>query len=182
MTTLMNREKLEELFVQLESKLNRSARLCLFGSSPGILLGQPDRQTQDLDVWRNSSSYDASDLKRAMADLGVLWNPMHPPKGGPIYLQVVVPGIVNFPHNLDTAPVYQRGKLTIVMPKPVILSAAKLVRAEEKDLRDICWWMQHASFSLKHLEESGVNRLANPEQREIARRNLVLVRVHTGEG
>lgn len=175
---ILNKESLEDLFVRLSEKIHRRTRLCLFGSSPGILLGQPNRTTQDIDMWRNSSTYDASDLKRAMADLGVLWNPMHPPKGGPVYLQVVVPGIVNFPHALETAPVFKRGMLTIVMPTPVLLSAAKLVRGTEKDLQDICWWMQHRSISLRLLETAGVNRLGNPEQRELARSQLALVRVH----
>lgn len=176
----MNREKLEELFVKLADKLHRSARLCIFGSAPGIILGQPNRNTEDIDMWRPSSTYDASDLKRVMSELDVLWNPMHPPKGsGQIYLQVVQPGIVNFPRDLDTAPVYQRGKLTIAMPTPVVLTASKLVRAEQKDINDIRWWMQEKSITLRQLEERGVNRLANAEQRERARANLTLVKVHT---
>jgi len=115
-----------------------------------------------------------------MDDLGVLWNPMSPPRTGQLYMQVVQPGIVNFPYRLETAPVFQRGLLTVVMPTPVLLSAAKLVRASPKDIQDICWWMQARSITLRQLEQNGVNRLENAEQRERARRELVTVRMHIG--
>jgi hypothetical protein len=175
---VVDKEKIEELFVKLSDGLKRSTRLCLFGSSPAVFLGQPSRQTQDLDVWRPGSTYDATDLKRVMDELGVLWNPMSPPKQGQLYMQVVQPGVVNFPHRLETAPVYQKGNLTVVMPTPVLLSAAKLVRASPRDIQDICWWMQARSISLRQLEQNGINRLENAEQRERARRELVTVRLH----
>jgi len=46
----------------LGQKLAKPATICLIGSSPGIVSGQPDRQSADIDIWRQSSVYDETEL------------------------------------------------------------------------------------------------------------------------
>ncbi|MEY4576914.1 MAG: hypothetical protein RL701_1617 [Pseudomonadota bacterium] len=175
----LDRNKLEEVFQKLGSALYEPATLCIFGSTPGILLGQPSRQTQDVDVWHAQSTYDAGDLSRACTLTGVLYDPKGEVQPDAVYLQIVRPGIVALPQGFETESIARYGKLTVVMPAPVVLSAAKLVRANENDLGDIVWWVRQRSISLQQLEQS-IARLPNQRQQETALENLVFVRLVTG--
>ena len=44
----IERMQLEEIFEKLGKHLTQPAALCIFGSAPAILLGQPSRQTQGM--------------------------------------------------------------------------------------------------------------------------------------
>jgi hypothetical protein len=175
----IERQKLEELFQKLGAELNAPATLCIFGSAPAILLGQPSRQTQDVDVWHPKSNYDAGELARACAALGVLYDPRGELDPNAVYLQIVRPGIVALPSNFDTEAIGRYGRLTVVMPVPVVLSAAKLVRASENDISDIVWWVRHRSIGMKQLEQA-IQQLPSQRQRETAEENLVIVRLVSG--
>lgn len=177
----IERRKLEEIFDRIGKALQRPATLCIFGSAPAILLGQPSRQTQDVDVWHPQSSYDAGDLSRACQATGVLFDPTEELDPHAIYLQIVRPGIVAMPPNFETETIGRYGNLTVVMPTPVVITAAKLVRGSERDIGDIVWWARHRSISLKQMEQS-ISRLPSPRHQETARENLVFVRLVVAEG
>jgi len=174
-------KKIEEMFHKLGQKLHLSTTLCIFGSSPAILLGQPARQTQDVDVWHPSSLYDAGDLSRACSQIGVLYNPTEEIDPDVIYIQIVRPGVVALPNKFETETIGRYGNLTVVMPAPVVLSAAKLVRASKNDVSDIVWWVQQRRINMHQIEQT-IAQLPNQRDQEIARENLVIVRLVAGEG
>jgi hypothetical protein len=175
----IERKKLEDLFQKLGAELNSTATLCIFGSAPAILLGQPSRQTQDVDVWHPKSNYDAGELARACAATGVLYDPTGELDPDAVYLQIVRPGIVALPGNFDTEVIARYGRLTVVMPSPAVLSAAKLVRASENDINDIVWWVRHRSIGIKQLEHA-IQQLPSQRHRETAEENLVFVTLVSG--
>ena len=175
----IERKRLEDLFQRLGAALSSPATLCIFGSAPAILLGQPSRQTQDVDVWHPKSNYDAGELARACAMTGVLYDPMGELDPNAVYLQIVRPGIVALPTEFETESIARFGRLTVVMPAPVVLSAAKLVRASENDISDVVWWVRHRSIGMKQLEKA-VQQLPSQRHRETAAENLVFVRLVSG--
>jgi uncharacterized nucleotidyltransferase DUF6036 len=177
----LDRGKLERVLKDLGNRLYQPTTLCIFGSAPAILLGQPARQTQDVDVWHPQSSYDAGDLARVCEDIGVLYDPRGELDPDSVYIQIVRPGVVALPTSFETESIAQYGRLKVVMPTPVALSAAKLVRATENDVNDIVWWVMQRSIDVKQLEAS-IEQLPDPRHREAARENLVFVRLISGRG
>jgi uncharacterized nucleotidyltransferase DUF6036 len=175
----LDRAKLEGVLKDLGSRLYQPTTLCIFGSAPAILLGQPARQTQDVDVWHPQSSYDAGDLARACEEIGVLYDPRSELNPDAVYVQIVRPGVVALPSSFETEAIGQYGRLKVVMPTPVALSAAKLVRATENDVNDIVWWVMQRSITLKQLEAS-IEQLPEHNHRETARENLIFVRLISG--
>jgi len=173
-------KKIEEMFHQLGQKLYKPTTLCIFGSSPAILLGQPARQTQDIDVWHPGSIYDAGDLSRACSQIGVLYNPTEEIDPDTIYIQVVRPGVVALPEKFETEKIDQYGKLTVVMPAPAVLSASKLVRADRNDIGDIVWWVQQRRIKMQQIEQT-IEQFPDTHDREIARENLILIRLIEGK-
>jgi hypothetical protein len=175
----LDRAKLEDVLRKLGNALYQPTTLCLFGSAPAVLLGQASRQTQDLDVWQPKSSFDAGELARACVAIGVLYDPKGELDPDAVYVQIVRPGIVSLPSDFETETVARYGLLTVVMPTPVALSAAKLARGSENDVNDVVWWALQRSISERQLEEQ-IERLPNPRHRETARENLVFVRLIVG--
>ena len=172
----LDRIKIERIFQQIGRELIRPTTLCIFGSSPAIFCGQQSRQTQDIDVWHVSSVYDGGDLSRACSRVGVLYDPKGEIDPDSIYFQIVRPGIVALPKNFETETLAQFGNLKLVMPAPAILSAAKLVRANENDIRDVVWWIRHRNIK-EHQINHAINNFPDPSDKEIAKENMVFVRL-----
>jgi hypothetical protein len=168
----IDRAKLLSLCDALGRTLTKPTTLCLIGSSPGILRGQPDRQSSDIDVWRPHSSYDETELRRACQMLGLLYDPKAELDPAAIYLQVVEPGIVKLPADFAPEVLGQYGMLTLTMPPPAVLSAAKLTRGSPRDIDDIAWWVKVRALMLHDL---AIATLPDTSQREAARENIVLV-------
>ena len=175
----IERKTVIELFEKLGRKLNQPTTLCVFGSAPAIMLGQPTRQTQVIDVWHSSSTYDAGDLARACSEIGVLYDPKGMINPDSVYIQIVRPGIVALPREFETETIDRYGNLTVVMPSPVVLSAAKLVRANENDVNDIVWWVRHSKIAIEQLEKV-IGQLPSQADQETAKENLVLVQLVSG--
>jgi hypothetical protein len=125
--------------------------ICLIGSSPCILRGQPDRQSADIDIWRPASAYDETDLRRACQELGILFDSKGELDPDAIYLQVVAPGIVKLPEDLPVDILGQYGALTVATPAPALLSAAKLARGEPRDVEDVAWWIKEQALDLSDI-------------------------------
>jgi hypothetical protein len=77
--------------------------------------------------------------------------------------------------DFETEMIGRHGRLTVPMPTPVVLSAAKLVRCGDNDAGDIVWWIRRRRITLKQIE-AAIDRLASPFRQEAARGNLVFVR------
>ena len=71
----IDRDRLVRIFDEIGQKLTAPATICVIGSTPGIILGQPGRQSQDIDVWRPRSQYDETQFRLACQELGLLYDP-----------------------------------------------------------------------------------------------------------
>lgn len=68
------RKGLLEIFEALGRNLPNGATICVIGSSPAIASGQPDRQTPDIDIWRQGSNYDETTFRQACEGPGILFD------------------------------------------------------------------------------------------------------------
>ncbi len=170
----IDRARLLSIFDALGQKLGKPTTICLIGSAPGILCGQPDRQSSDIDIWRPSSVYDETDLRRACRELALLYDPKGELEPDAIYLQIVQPGIVKLPQNFQAEILGRYGALTLAMPAPALLSAAKLVRGEARDIEDIAWWIKERALKLQDIRVA-IGSLPDPSQRAAAHENMVIV-------
>ena len=173
-------KKFDEIFIKLGNELLKPTTLCIFGGLPAVLLGQPTRRTQAIEVYHPRSTYDSGDLEQACARIGILYNPMEEISADATYIQIVRPGVVALPSEFETETLGHYGNLTVVMPAPAVLTAAKLVRASEHDVSDIVWWVQQRRLQMQQIELS-IARLPNRRDRETATENLVLVRLIAGD-
>lgn len=176
---MIDRERATAIFTSLGEALSRPATLCLIGSTPAILLGQDERQTQDIDVWHPASDYDSGALASACREAGLLFDPIGDLDLEAVYLQIVRPGIVSLPADLTLETIARFGDLTVAMPEPAVIAAAKLTRASERDIEDVVWWVRHRALTTPDLE-AAVARLPRVADRETASENLVVVRVVAG--
>jgi hypothetical protein len=169
----IDRERLVTILEALGQKLAKPATICLIGSSPGIVSGQPERQSADLDIWRQSSAYDETEFRRACRELGILFDPKGELDPDAIYVQIVRPGIVNLPASFEVEVLGQYGHLMVVMPAPGLLSAAKLARGESRDIEDVAWWIKERALSMEDIR-AAIATLPNASQREAASENILL--------
>src|ERR1700730_360693 len=169
----IDRARLVRIFAELGQRLASPAMICVIGSTPGMVLGQPDRQSQDIDVWEPHSQYDETQFRRACEELGLLYDPRSELDPDAIYVQIVRPGLVNLPQDFKVEVIGKYGALTVAMPEPALLSAAKLVRGDPRDIEDVAWWMKGA-LSVDEIR-AAIGSLPDPSQREAANENIVLV-------
>jgi hypothetical protein len=170
----IDRDRLVRIFDLLGEKLATPATICVIGSSPAIIMGQPDRMSQDIDVWRQRSDYDETQLRRACEELGLLFDPKGEIEPKAIYLQIIRPGTVNLPHDFAVEVVGRYGALTVVMPQPALLAAAKLVRGDPRDIGDVAWWSKERGLDLDEIK-AVIGTLPDQSQREAAGENIILV-------
>lgn len=174
----IDRARLVRIFDELGQKLVEPALICVIGSTPGIILGQPGRQSQDIDVWRPYSRYDETQFRRACQELGLLYDPRRELDPDAIYIQIVRPGLVNLPKDFKVEILGEYGALKVAMPEPALLSATKLVRGDPRDVEDVTWWIKERALGLAEIR-AAVDMLPDSSQREIAGENMVLVELVT---
>ena len=127
------------VLTELSSALGKEGapvRLCLIGSAACLFGGMEGRTSSDLDVWKPASDYDRAELKSAAEKVGLLFDPKSTLEPGKPYLQLVEPGLTQL-GEFEPVTVDRIGRLQIVRPPVENLVAAKLLRAEPKDLGDI---------------------------------------------
>jgi hypothetical protein len=170
----IDRDRLVRIFVDLGRRLSTPATICAIGSTPGIVLGQPGRQSRDIDVWHPQSQYDETQFRRACEELGLLYDPRSELDPDAIYVQIVRPGLVRLPQDFRVEIVGQYGALTVAMPEPALLSAAKLARGDPRDIEDVAWWAKERALNLDDIR-AAIGSLPEPFQREAAGENILLV-------
>lgn len=111
-------------------------RLCLIGSAACLFGGMEGRTSSDLDVWRPASDYDRGELKVAAEKAGLLFDPKQTLEPNQPYLQLVEPGLTQL-GSFEPVFIDRIGRLHLYRPPVENLIAAKLIRAEPKDLGDI---------------------------------------------
>ena len=172
----IDRDKLRELLKQLGKALKKPTTLCLIGSAPGILAGQTDRNTSDLDVWKPYSNFVEEDFLAACRKVGLLFNPKGEVEETDIYVQIVEPGIVAVPKEFIPEAAETFGKLRVVTPPAAAIAASKLLRAAPHDIADIGWWMRHRALTIEEIE-AAISSLPRRVDRETAGENLIFVQL-----
>lgn len=170
-------EMLEKVSQQL-SPSGPPVRLCLIGSAACLLGGMDGRTSVDLDVWKPSSDYDRSELRQATEAAGLLFDPKSELEPEKPYLQIVEPGLTQL-GAFEPVFVDRFGRLEIYRPPIENIIAAKLIRAELKDISDIRFLI-----SLHRPEVARIRELVATfptEARVKATENLVYLDVFTDQ-
>jgi hypothetical protein len=169
-------------WLQALARINQSlqqqgaaARLTLVGSATGILIGQPGRTSNDLDVWRPSSHYEFATLKKAVEEAGLLFDPKSTVEPETPYVQLIDPGIVQTGKYEQAEPLEKFGALQLDRPPIANLIASKLVRAESKDLEDIAYLLANYRPERGDIEQAIQSMPAQARRR--ASENLVYLEV-----
>jgi hypothetical protein len=170
----IDRSRLIQIFDELGQKLPKPTTICVIGSAPGIVSGQPDRQSAHIDVWQPRSGYDETEFRRACRELGIAFDPKGELDPDAIYVQIVRPGVVKLPPDFKVDLLGQYGNLIVVMPEPSLLSAAKLVRGQPRDIEDVAWWIKERALDLAEVS-TAVSSLPDPADRDAAQGNIILV-------
>jgi hypothetical protein len=172
----IDRERLRDILKRLGQALTRPTTLCLIGSTPGILAGQTDRNTSDIDVWEPRSKFNEDDFVQACRKVGLLYNPKGDLQESDIYVQIVEPGIVSVPLEFEPNSIASFGKLKVFAPPASAIAASKLVRAARHDIEDIGWWMRHRALTIEEIK-TAIQTLPRKVDRETAGENLVFVQL-----
>lgn len=68
-------------------------KICLIGSGACLLeAGMPGRVSHDLDIWQPASSFDLGELRQAVIDAGLVFDPRGALPPDRPYVQLVNPG------------------------------------------------------------------------------------------
>jgi hypothetical protein len=170
----LGRDEWLEKLTRVDQSLRQqgvTALLTLVGSAAGILAGQPGRTSIDLDVWKPKSSYEFQALKKAVEEAGLLFDPKSTLEPDTPYIQLVEPGVAETGAFETTETLEQFGALRLERPPIANLVAAKLLRAEPRDLEDIAFLMSRYRPAWQDIEQA-VNTMPRPA-REKAAENLV---------
>ena len=130
----------------------------------------------DLDVWKPTSNYDASELKKAVEASGLLFNPTEIEENIPSkpYIQIVEPGICQL-GSFKTQSLDKMGNLDLLCPPVENLIASKLLRSDAKDLEDITWICSNYAPNITKVKE--IIKTFPSKQKGIALENLVYLEV-----
>lgn len=173
--------ELKALLQRIDANLTSEQMVCLIGGAATILLGQPSRATEDIDVWANASRIDVPSLKHATEAAGLTFDPKYDFPALP-YLQIVHPGIVQVPM-WDPATNTWSGKpskqlwsgkfLRVTCPPEEAIVASKLIRGNDRDLEDCLWLMTAQGLDAQAIR-TAIRKLPDP-QKEQASDNLELL-------
>jgi hypothetical protein len=149
-------------------------RLCLIGSAACLFGGMDGRTSSDLDIWKPASDYDLRELRTAAEKAGLLFDPKQTLDPDRPYLQLIEPGLTQL-GEFTPVLIERIGRLHLYRPPVENLIAAKLIRAEPKDLGDIRFLVSRHRPDLQRVRSiiGGFNSRA----RQSATENLVYLDV-----
>jgi hypothetical protein len=150
-----------------------TAQLTLVGSAVGILAGQPDRSSIDLDVWKPTSNYRYQALKQAVEEAGLLFDPKATLEPDIPYVQIVEPGLAQTGQFDHPEVMEQFGALRLERPPIANLVAAKLVRAEPRDLEDIAFLLATYRPVRQEIEQA-VRSMPHPARQQAIENSVYL--------
>ena len=111
----------------------------------------PGRVSHDLDIWQPASSYDLGELRQAVQQAGLLFDPRGALEPDLPYVQIVNPG----PTQVGTfeAVFWARfGRLHVYLPPWPNWVAAKLVRGDPRDVEDALFVAQKQGVRMTEVE------------------------------
>lgn len=149
-------------------------RLCLIGSAACLFGGMEGRASLGLDIWKPASDYDRLELARAAKAAGLLFDPKTTLEPDTPYLQLVEPGLTQVG---EFVPIFieRLGRLHLLRPPVEHLVAAKLIRAEPKDLEDVAFLISRHRPDPQRIRQIVAG--FEPVARERATENLVYLDV-----
>lgn len=173
----LDREAWSTVLEDMAQRLGKEGpplRLCLIGSAACLFGGMEGRTSADLDIWKPASDYDRLELKAAVEQAGLLFDPKQTLEPERPYLQLVEPGLTQVG---DFEPVFVErvGRLHLYRPPVENLIAAKLIRAEPKDLSDIRFLLSRHRPSIDRVR--GIVAQFPQPARQRATENLVYLDV-----
>ena len=177
MPTALNGEEWMAVLERLAAALppdGQPLRLCLIGSAACLFGGMEGRTSGDLDIWKPASDYDRLELKTATEQAGLLFDPKTTLEPETPYLQLVEPGLTQL-GPFEPVLVERLGRLHIYRPPAENLVAAKLIRAEPKDLGDIRFLISRHRPDLDRIRQIVAG--FEPHARQRASENLVYLEV-----
>lgn len=177
MPAALNREEWMAVLERLAGALNPAGpplRLCLIGSAACLFGGMEGRTSADLDVWKPASDYDRFELQAAAEKAGLLFDPKTTLEPDTPYLQLVEPGLTQL-GPFEPVLLERLGRLHVYRPPAENLVAAKLIRAEPRDLGDIRFLVSHYRPDLQRVRQ--IVAAFEPHARERATENLVYLDV-----
>lgn len=185
----MNRKELIDVFQRIDDALSAPQTLCVIGASAVLAYGHSVRQTDDIDVWRPASRINDRQIARAAEAAGIVVDRgTDLPEG--VYMQLIEPGVVQLPAFRDgvwatgeaRVTLWEGDRLTVEAPPPSVVVAAKLVRAEDRDIDDCVYLVRAKGLSVDAIMRA-IGTIPHPMAREAAAGNLVLLQVVvTGTG
>lgn len=180
---MITRQELRLIVERIDGGLGEEQTICLIGSAATILMGQQNRNTEDIDVWQRASRFQDRILRKAVEDAGLLFDPKDDEPGLP-YIQVIHPGIVQVPgYNPETGlwlgdrkaeTVWQGEMLTVTIPPAEAIIASKMIRFEDRDITDSIWLMAARAVDAKAVIRA--IRQLPPEKREDAEANFDILK------
>lgn len=174
-------KELRDLLHGIDANLASPGRICLIGSGATILLGQPARQTDDIDVWARASRVALDQLRAAAEAAGLGFDPGDEFPKLP-YLQIIHPGIVHVPGwnpekrewlGEPEREAWIGKRLVVTVPPPRVIAASKLIRGDDRDLEDCLWLMAAHDIEARDVMQAIKALPRNP--REKATDNLKIL-------
>ncbi len=146
----MNAASLREYLAHLDDVLDEPVRLCLYGSTPLMLMGQEDRSSLDIDVAAPYSSANERTLTEAAKQIGLPLNPADDYEGdhiewvGPLRLCLASP-------EENSMILWQGSWITaFTLPIPDLI-ASRLIRYDPTDQADIQFMLVHQPASIEDI-------------------------------
>ena len=136
---------------QALGKKGPPVRVCLIGSAACLFGGMAGRTSADLDIWRPASDYDRIELKAAAEKAGLLFDPKQTLEPDRPYLQLIEPGITQL-GQFKPILIEKIGRLRLYRPPVENLIAAKLIRADARDLSDIRFLLSRNRPDLRRVQ------------------------------
>src|ERR1017187_3472927 len=149
-------------------------RLCLIGSAACLFGGMDGRTSAGLDIWKPASDYDHLELKTAAEKIDLLFDPKQTLEPDRPYLQIIEPGLTQL-GTFEPVLIERMDRLHIFRPPVENLIAAKLIRADPKDLGDIRFLLSRHRPDLQRVRK--IIAKFNPQPRQRATENLVYLDV-----
>lgn len=174
MTNAMDWPEMENVLIRLGDALEEPTTLVVIGSAVCISMGQADRMTMDIDVWRKDSVFDLGVLKRACESANIIFDPKGYDEPDGVYLQMIDPGIVQLGVFEETALLFRAGNLVVKRPPAENVIASKMVRGEAHDFDDAVFLMKKCRVGLNDISKA-IASIDNIVAREIAQENLSLL-------
>lgn len=169
----LSAEQWREKLSLLASHLQRPTSLCIIGSGPGIIGGQPNRVSIDLDTLQRASHFAYSDMKQACEKSGLLFNPQDEIDPNQPYIQIIEEGKVQVGRFTEVTDVMREGGLVVIRPPMENIVASKLLRASDKDFADVAYLVETYGVTRQGVEK--VLKHFPADKREQAAENLVFL-------